>query len=205
MLVLLNISKELSSRQSVQWGDNQMAFLNSQWRKFHICQLWQPSWELKNWYFTMKLLSQHHLYFNNTCTKFEGQNFHQKKDIQNLPTCVAVNFFSMLPTLIASQGLKKTNFAMKFLEQEVLYVNNIFSKFQCQKINKKKIFTIYQHVSFWENFHYCQLWHPPKGWKIVFLPWIFFQEIISMLKTCDPNFKAKIFIQKKICKFDQHV
>jgi len=24
------------------------------------------------------------------------------------------------------------------------------------------------------QFHCCQLWHPPKGWKIVFSPWIFF-------------------------------
>jgi len=41
------------------------------------------------------------------CTKFQGQKIHQKKDIQNLPTCVVVKKISLLPTLTASQGLKK--------------------------------------------------------------------------------------------------
>jgi len=61
-----------------------------------------------------------------------------KKDIKNLPTCVVVKKISLLPTLTTSQGLKKKNFTMKFLEQQVLYVNNICSKFQGQKINKEK-------------------------------------------------------------------
>jgi len=42
----------------------------------------------RNWFFTMNILSQHHLYVNNTCTKFHSQKIHQKKDIQNLSTCV---------------------------------------------------------------------------------------------------------------------
>jgi hypothetical protein len=57
--------------------------------------------------------------------KFQGQKIHQKKVIQNLPTLVAVEIFSLLPTLTASQRLNFFFFAMKFLEQKPLYVNNI--------------------------------------------------------------------------------
>jgi len=35
-------------------------------------------------------------------------------------------------------SLSKKFFAMKFLEKKLLYVNNIYSKFLGQKINKKK-------------------------------------------------------------------
>jgi len=43
----------------------------------------------------------------------------------------------MLPTLIASQRLNFL-FSMKFLEQQWIYVNNIYFKFKGQKINIKK-------------------------------------------------------------------
>ena len=56
--------------------------------------------------------------------KFQGQKIHQKKVIQNLPTLVAVEMFSLLPTLTASQRLNFF-FAIKILEQKPLYVNNI--------------------------------------------------------------------------------
>jgi len=56
--------------------------------------------------------------------KFQGQKVHREKVIQNLPTLVAVEFFSLLPTLPASQRFNFF-FAMKFLEQKPLYVNNI--------------------------------------------------------------------------------
>lgn len=49
--------------------------------------------------------------------KFQGQKIHQKKVIQNLPTLVAVEIFSLLPTLTASQRLNFFFFAMKFLER----------------------------------------------------------------------------------------
>ena len=54
--------------------------------------------------------------------KFQGQKIHRKKVIQNLPTLVAVEIFSLLT---ASQRLNFIFFAMKFLEQKPLYVNNI--------------------------------------------------------------------------------
>ena len=58
--------------------------------------------------------------------KFQGQKIHQKKVIQNLPTLVAVEIFSLLPTLTASQRLNFLFFlVMKSLEQKPLYVNNI--------------------------------------------------------------------------------
>jgi len=72
----------------------------------------KASRELKNWYLTIKL-KKNHLYDNNMCTKFQVQKIHYKKDIQNLPTCVAVRNISLLPTLTASQGL---NFLFSSME-----------------------------------------------------------------------------------------
>jgi hypothetical protein len=58
--------------------------------------------------------------------KFQGQQIHQQKVIQNLTTLVAVEIFSLLPTLTTSQILIFFFFfAIKFLEQKLLYVNNI--------------------------------------------------------------------------------
>jgi len=122
---------------NVQWSTNQNGVFEFAMKEISMLATLIASRELKNWYFTMKFLSQH-LYVNNTCTKFQGQKIHQKKYIQNLPICVAVKKNSLLPTLTTFQGLKIYFFAMKFLEQQVLYVNNIVSKFQGQKINTKK-------------------------------------------------------------------
>jgi len=142
----------------------------------------------------------------------------------------------------------------------ITYVQNSKAKILIQK----NIFTIYQHVSFWETivetisllqlwhpskgwkisyflwnfgqkilymlitcvpnysykkrysksanicscenpFQYYQLWHPPKGWIFFHLPWNFWNEPISILITCAPNFKLKRFTQKKICECYQHV
>ena len=46
---------------------------------------------------------------------FEGQKIYQKKVIQNLPTLVAVEIFSLLPTLIASQRLNYYFFCHEIL------------------------------------------------------------------------------------------
>jgi len=54
-----------------------------------------PSRGLKNFLFTMNFFSQNYFYAKNMCAKFQGQKSYKKKDIQNLPTCVAVrNYFS---------------------------------------------------------------------------------------------------------------
>jgi hypothetical protein len=58
--------------------------------------------------------------------KIQGQKIHRQKVIQNLPTLVAVENFSLLPTLTTSQSLNVYLVAMKFLEQKNLYVNNIW-------------------------------------------------------------------------------
>jgi len=76
--------------------------------------------------------------------------------------------------------------------------------FKAKTFTKKKIFKIYQHVYPWEKFLYCQLWKSSKDWNF-FLTWNFFHEIIFMLITCVPNFKAKRFVQKKIFEIYQHV
>ena len=46
-------------------------------------------------------------------------------------------------------------------------------------------------------FHCYQLWHPPNGWEIVYLPWNFWHNMLFMITTFMPNFKVKTFIQKK--------
>jgi len=57
-------------------------------------------------FFAMKFLARNHLYADNMCFKFQVQKIYPKKDIQNLPTCVVLRKFSLLPTLTPSQGLK---------------------------------------------------------------------------------------------------
>jgi hypothetical protein len=121
---------------------------------------------------------------------------------------VAVEIFSLLPTLTASQRL---NFSLpwnswsKNLFMLITYDKN----FKAKRLIQKKILTIYQHVSFWETIvksvSLLQLWHPPKGWKITYLLWNFFHKVISMLITFVTSFKAKNVIQKKIFKIYQHV
>jgi hypothetical protein len=85
-----------------------------------------PFQRLRNFLFTIKALAQHDLYDKNNPAKFQGQKIHPKKIIQILPTLVAaVESFSLLPTLIASQRLTFF-FSMKFLENKPLNVNNIW-------------------------------------------------------------------------------
>jgi len=97
-----------------------------------------PSRGLKNYFFTMKFFSQDLLYVNNICARFQGQKIYTKKDIQNLPTCVAVRKISLLPTLTPSQRLRKNIWSMKFLSWDHLYVDNMCAKFQVQKSHPKK-------------------------------------------------------------------
>jgi len=47
--------------------------------------------------------------------KFQGQKIHTEKDIQNLPTFVALRIHFNIPTLTPSQGLNFLLFTMKFL------------------------------------------------------------------------------------------
>jgi len=139
---------------------------------------------------------------------------------------------SLLPTLIAFQGLKLIFFAIKFLEQQVLYLNNICYKFQGPKTNTKKIFTIYQHVSFWETIvetiSLLPTLIPSQGLKIFLFNMNFlshnefyvnnmctnFTNMYSCEKnscentwlvTCAPKFKAKRFTKKMIFKIYQQV
>jgi len=56
-----------------------------------------PSQGLKIFFFTMNFFAQHRLYVNNMHDKFKGQKIKEKKDIQNLPTCVVVKKFHYCP------------------------------------------------------------------------------------------------------------
>lgn len=47
-----------------------------------------PSQRLRNCLFTMKFLAQDALYDKNIHAKFQGQQIHTKKNIDNLPMCV---------------------------------------------------------------------------------------------------------------------
>jgi len=72
------------------------------------------------------------------------------------------------------------------------------------KDSYKKIFKIYQHVcSYEKSFTIANFDTLPR--IDIFLPWSFCHETISMLITCVPNFKAKIFTQNKIFESYQHV
>jgi len=95
---------------SVQCGLDQNGVFEIAVKEIFVLSTLIAFQELKNWYFTTKVLPQHHLYVNNTCTKFQSQKIHQNKVIQNLPTWVVVENFSLLPTLTTSQGLKKMFF-----------------------------------------------------------------------------------------------
>jgi len=59
---------------------------------------------------------------------------------------IAVKEISMLPTLTASQELKNWYFTTKCLPQHHLYVSNMYTKFQGQKIHQKKVI---QNLSTW--------------------------------------------------------
>jgi len=85
MLVILGIHslrqvgcmlENLRSFVIVQWGDNQNGVFEFAVKEIPVLPTLTASQELKNWYFTMKFFSQHHLYVNNTCTKFQGQKIH---------------------------------------------------------------------------------------------------------------------------------
>jgi hypothetical protein len=54
--------------------------------------------------------------------------------------------FSLQPTLTPSQWLKNCPFAMKFLSQDKLHVNDMYAKTQAQKAYTQKKLTIYQRV-----------------------------------------------------------
>jgi len=114
-----------------------MSFLNSQWEKFQWCQLWKPFENSKIDILPWIFLPQHHLYVINTCTKFQGHKIYQKRDIQNLPTCVHVKKNSLLPTLTVFQRLIFF-FDNFFLSWDHIYVDNMCAKFQIRKIYTKK-------------------------------------------------------------------
>jgi len=122
-------------------------------REISMLPTLKASQELKNWYFTMKFFPQHCLSNNNMYTKFKGQKIYKGRDIKNLPTCVAVRNFSVanfesLPTA------QKLVFYHEILQKNNLYVNNMCTEFQDQKIHQKN--DIHQHVYLFENFLYCQ-------------------------------------------------
>jgi len=68
----------------------------------------------------MKFLERKHIYVNNMCAKFQGQKIHKKKDIQSLPTCVAVKKYSLLPTLTPFRGLNFFFYHESFFMKESL-------------------------------------------------------------------------------------
>jgi len=156
------------------------------------------SQELKNWYFTMKFLSHHHVYVNNTCTKFQGQKIHPKKDVQNLPTCVVVKQFHYCQLWHPPKGWKIAYLLWLFFMQDHFYVNNISAKLRGQKIHTQKdIRNLSTCVVVREILLLPTLTLFQRLRKNI-SPWIFFHEIISVLITCVTNFIFKIITHKKI-------
>jgi len=92
----------------------------------------------------------------------------------------------------------------EFFFQEHPYVNKICAKFQGQKIHQKKdIESLPTCVVV--DFHFYQLCHLLKDWKLFLLPWNFCYEITFMMIMRVSNFKFKIFTPKKIFEIYQHV
>jgi len=110
-----NLLLKKHNHEKVPWGTNQNGIFEFARKEILVLPTLAPSRGLKNCFFTMKFLARHHLYDNNMCAIFQGQKIHTKKDIRNLPTCVAVKKISLLPILTPSQGLKKKNFHEIFI------------------------------------------------------------------------------------------
>jgi len=148
----------------------------------------------------MKNLPQHHLYVNNTWTKFKGKKFYQKK-FQNLLTCVVVKCFSLLSTLTTSQRLNSSSFAMKLLEQKLCYVNNILSRIQGQKINKKKdinnLPTCFVLRNNCGNYFTTSTLTPSQGLKIFLFTMKFFPQSDFYVNNLFDKFQSQNIYTKK--------
>jgi len=116
----------------VQWGSNQNVVFEFTMREISVLPTLKGSRELKNWYFTKKFLPQHQLYVDKTCTKFQGQNIYQKKDIQNLLTCVPMRKSSLLPTLTVFQELKSF-FDMNFFHETIFMLKICVPNFKFKR------------------------------------------------------------------------
>ena len=92
---------------------------------------------LKNCYFILKFLGQHHFYVENMHTRFQFQKIYTKKLCEIYQQGVAVRKVSQLPTLTPSQELKKFFLPMEILEEEHLYVDYTWEKYQVQKTHTK--------------------------------------------------------------------
>ena len=94
----------------------------------------------------MKFLEQQVLYVDNICSKFQGK---KNKKIHNPSTCVVLRHngesISLVPTLIASQGLEFFLFTMNFCHKMVSMLI-ICDKFQGKKYHLNNLLEIHQHV-----------------------------------------------------------
>jgi len=60
----------------VESGTNPNGVFEFAVKEISVLPILTTSQELKNWYFTMKIFPQHHLYINNTYINFQGQKIH---------------------------------------------------------------------------------------------------------------------------------
>jgi hypothetical protein len=129
--------------------------------------------------------------------KFQGQKIHQKNVIQNLPTLVVIHCCQLwqppkdwINFFLPWNSWKKNFFML------ITYDKNFKARRLIQKI-------------YWQSTNMCscgkqwgklcyQLWHPPYGWEIVYLPWNFWYNMLFMTKSFMPNFKVKKSIQRKL-------
>jgi len=97
---------------------------------------------LKHWSLTMKFLSWHNLYVNYICAKFQGQKVYTKKDVRNLPTCIAVRKISLLPTLTPSQGWKIVFHQWNFWHETISMLIICVKNFKNKRFRQKKIYQV---------------------------------------------------------------
>jgi len=123
---------------TVQWGTIQNGVFACTWKEISHPPTLIGSQGLKIWSFPMKFLARCCLYVNYMCDKFQGQKIYTKKDIGNLPTCVAVRTIPLLPTLTPFQGLNFFLFPWNFLHKTIYMLITCVKIFKFKRYAQKK-------------------------------------------------------------------
>jgi len=107
----------------------------------------------------MNFLSKNHFYVNNMCAKFQGKKSHTKKDIQNLPTYVAVRNHFTSTNFDTLPRTKFFFFSHEFfgINLDHIYVYYMLKNFKSTRYTKEKIFKSTNMCSCKGQFHYYQL------------------------------------------------
>jgi len=101
--------QNILQKSIVQWGTDQNVIFEFAVKEIAVLPTLTASQELKNWNFTMEFLSQHHLYVNYTCTKFQGQKIHQKKGYSKSTNMCSCEIFFIVANFDSLPRIEKKN------------------------------------------------------------------------------------------------